>query len=206
MSKQVRLRRGTTADHSTFTGADGEITFDTDKKCLVIHDGATPGGTPLSGIAFLNGDQVFGGQIWTNGGTPGYGGSPGLVVANSASLNDTEISGMATLWGVERRPGSQGLLPYASTVDLSFSGGSLYQIGALTGNLTLTTSGRSYGRELMVSFYASGGTRTLTFPSDWIWVGGTAPASLASGKIALLTLLSTGTTNGSIIARYDVQS
>ncbi|MBI1178457.1 hypothetical protein GC207_13565 [bacterium] len=48
MPKQVRLRRGTTAQHATFAGALGEVTFDTDKKTLVCHDGATAGGFPLS--------------------------------------------------------------------------------------------------------------------------------------------------------------
>jgi len=47
MSKQLRLRRGTTAEHSEFTGAEGEITVDTDKDILVVHDGATAGGFPL---------------------------------------------------------------------------------------------------------------------------------------------------------------
>ncbi len=47
MSKQLRLRRGTTAEHSEFTGAEGEITVDTDKDTLVVHDGATAGGFPL---------------------------------------------------------------------------------------------------------------------------------------------------------------
>ena len=47
MPKQVKLRRGTTAQHATFTGALGEITVDTSKKTLVVHDGATAGGSPL---------------------------------------------------------------------------------------------------------------------------------------------------------------
>lgn len=47
MSKQVRLRRGTTAQHSSFTGAQGEVTVDTDKKVVVVHDGSTAGGTPM---------------------------------------------------------------------------------------------------------------------------------------------------------------
>ena len=47
MSKQVRFRRGTTAQHSTFTGAEAEITVDTTKNQLVVHDGATAGGVPL---------------------------------------------------------------------------------------------------------------------------------------------------------------
>ena len=48
MAKQLQLRRGTTSQHSTFTGANGEVTIDTDKKVLVVHDGATAGGIPLA--------------------------------------------------------------------------------------------------------------------------------------------------------------
>lgn len=47
MARQVQLRRGTTAEHSTFTGAVGEVTVDTDKDVVVIHDGSTAGGVPL---------------------------------------------------------------------------------------------------------------------------------------------------------------
>jgi hypothetical protein len=46
MSKQVRLRRGTTAQHASFTGALGEVTVDTDKGVTVVHDGSTAGGIP----------------------------------------------------------------------------------------------------------------------------------------------------------------
>lgn len=45
--KVIKARRGTTAQHSTFTGAQGEITVDTDKKTAVVHDGSTAGGFPL---------------------------------------------------------------------------------------------------------------------------------------------------------------
>lgn len=48
---QVQLRRGTTAQHSAFTGAVGEVTVDTDKHSLVVHDGATAGGFPVRGGA-----------------------------------------------------------------------------------------------------------------------------------------------------------
>ena len=47
MSKQVRFRRGTTAQHASFTGAEAEITVDTTKNVVVTHDGATAGGIPL---------------------------------------------------------------------------------------------------------------------------------------------------------------
>ena len=48
MSTQVQLRRGNTSQTSTFTGAVAEITVDTDKKTLVVHDGTTAGGIPLA--------------------------------------------------------------------------------------------------------------------------------------------------------------
>lgn len=47
MSTRVQRRRGTTAEHAAFTGALGEFTYDTDKKTVVVHDGATAGGFPL---------------------------------------------------------------------------------------------------------------------------------------------------------------
>jgi hypothetical protein len=47
MSKAVQRRRGTTAEHTTFTGALGELTVDTTKDTIVVHDGAAAGGYPL---------------------------------------------------------------------------------------------------------------------------------------------------------------
>jgi len=46
MAKKLQLRGGTTAQHSSFTGALREVTVDTDKDILVVHDGATAGGFP----------------------------------------------------------------------------------------------------------------------------------------------------------------
>ena len=51
MATQIQRRRGTTAQHSTFTGALGELTVDTDKKTVVVHDGSTAGGFPLAPLA-----------------------------------------------------------------------------------------------------------------------------------------------------------
>ena len=47
MSKLLQLRGGTTTEHATFTGALREVTVDTTKDTLVVHDGATAGGFPL---------------------------------------------------------------------------------------------------------------------------------------------------------------
>ena len=47
MAIQVQFRRGTTAEHSGFKGADGEVTVDTSLKTVVIHDALTNGGFPV---------------------------------------------------------------------------------------------------------------------------------------------------------------
>ena len=44
MSTEVKLRRGTSTEHETFTGASAELTVDTTEQELVLHDGVTPGG------------------------------------------------------------------------------------------------------------------------------------------------------------------
>lgn len=70
MAKQVQIRRGTTAQHASFTGAAGEVTANTTRKGLHVHDGSTAGGiiipnapealnqTHRSGTAGGTGDAV----------------------------------------------------------------------------------------------------------------------------------------------------
>ena len=48
MAKLLKLRRGTTTQHGSFTGAEGEVTIDTDKDTAVVHDGSTAGGRALA--------------------------------------------------------------------------------------------------------------------------------------------------------------
>ena len=48
MAKLLKLRRGTTTQHGSFTGAEGEVTIDTDKDTAVVHDGSTTGGRALA--------------------------------------------------------------------------------------------------------------------------------------------------------------
>jgi len=69
MATQVQLRGGTTTEHSTFTGAVREVTVDTDKDVLVVHDGSTAGGKPMlgSGGGTLTGDLSLGDGVKVNG-------------------------------------------------------------------------------------------------------------------------------------------
>jgi RNase P/RNase MRP subunit p29 len=48
MAFAFQRRRGTTTQHATFTGLAGELTVDTTKNTVVVHNGSTAGGFPLS--------------------------------------------------------------------------------------------------------------------------------------------------------------
>ena len=48
MAKLLKLRRGTTTQHASFTGAEGEVTVDITKDTAVVHDGSQAGGRPLA--------------------------------------------------------------------------------------------------------------------------------------------------------------
>ena len=48
MAKLLKLRRGSTSGHNSFTGAEGEVTVDITKDTAVVHDGSTAGGRPLA--------------------------------------------------------------------------------------------------------------------------------------------------------------
>jgi len=55
LAKQLQLRKGTTTEHNTFTGAVGEVTVDTTKDVPVVHDGVTVGGHPVAAKANTDG-------------------------------------------------------------------------------------------------------------------------------------------------------
>jgi len=61
MATAIQRRRGTTTQHNSFTGLAGEITIDTTKNTVVVHDGSTAGGIPLaksSEVSALGGADI----------------------------------------------------------------------------------------------------------------------------------------------------
>lgn len=55
MAGQLKLRRGTTSQLANYIGSEGELTYDTALKSLVLHDGVTLGGVK---IPYLSDDLV----------------------------------------------------------------------------------------------------------------------------------------------------
>ena len=86
VATQVKRRRGTTAENDAFTGAEGEITVDTEKHELRVHDGVTQGGFKIGGA----GGAMPVGAIFT---TPRTGTIEGAVEANGNPYNIADYSG-----------------------------------------------------------------------------------------------------------------
>ena len=53
MAIQIQLRQGTTTEHNTFTGAVGELTYDTELARLRVHNGTTVGGKVIVGTRIV---------------------------------------------------------------------------------------------------------------------------------------------------------
>lgn len=82
MARRIQFRRGTTTQHSIFTGAPGELTVDTDKNIIVVHDGVTPGGFPANRLDDVLGNVTFSGRMTITSGTPSTSVSTGSLVVN----------------------------------------------------------------------------------------------------------------------------
>ena len=69
MADQLQIRGGDTASNSTFTGAQRELSIDTSKNQLIVHDGATPGGHPIptASSPVFTGDAELGGDLTVSG-------------------------------------------------------------------------------------------------------------------------------------------
>lgn len=87
MSTEVRWRRGTTAENDDFTGAEAEITVDTERKELRVHDGSTKGGVAQLTETRLGTDED-------------------KVPTNADLLNSSSVSSSADADTVAKRDGS----------------------------------------------------------------------------------------------------
>ena len=95
MATTVQFRRGNTADNNNFTGKLGEITVDTDKWQLRIHDNVTVGGHVIS--AGSDNTNTNAGTVTSIGLS---GGSTGLLATTTGNVYSAiTSSGTFTLGG-----------------------------------------------------------------------------------------------------------
>jgi len=171
MAKLLKLRRGTTSQHSSFTGAEGEVTVDTDKDVLVVHDGSTAGGHPVAAQDMDNvpAGSILGTQLENSGVTAGqYGSSSAIPIVTVDA---------------------QGLVTAASTTAIdstTIANGTSNVAVANNGNITTTRSGTA--RHVVDD---AGVHVTGTFDATGALTAGSVNTSGALGCNGALSVVST---------------
>lgn len=147
----IKRRRGTTTQHASFVGLIGELTVDTDKNVIVVHDGATSGGHEMAdaGLTNVNLSTIFtagsGITITNNAGV--------LTFDNTNTADITEVAAGAGLTG----GGTAG----AVTLALNTTGVSANTYGDATTIPSITVD--TFGRVTNITTNAVAGVSNLTF-------------------------------------------
>ena len=97
MAKLLRLRRGTDVQHTTFTGAEGEVTVNTTNDSLHVHDGSTAGGTELAKADLSNVDGTLSNNLGFGDNVKATFGNGGdLEIYHESSTNNSIIKEKGT--------------------------------------------------------------------------------------------------------------
>ena len=163
MATQVQFRRGTTSEHSSFTGAVGEVTVDTTLDTIRVHDGSTAGGTRIAkfsevGVKVVGDDsatltitpddtlRIAGGDGITtstdSAGTLSIAASSDLVVNSLESTDSTTIT-------VKDNLAIQGKLIAEDSSVLNIDGG-ISVIGASEFSGPITSGGAVTGTSFVI--------------------------------------------------------
>ena len=215
MATQVQFRRGTTTQNNAFTGANGEISVDTDVKTIRLHDGVTGGGASImmnttTAQTALN--KTFStGSVWTGtavalayGGTgsslTGVAGAVAYSGASGLGLSAAGTSGQVLVSGGTNTPvwvNASSLTTGTSTVAVTatnIAGGSAGQliIQSDTGLSTFITAGAS-GTFLQ----SAGAGYAPTWAAGQVTIGSTVIAlgSSSTSLAGLNILTATGTSH-----------
>lgn len=144
MSIEVKLRRGTSAEHSSFTGANGEITIDTTLQTLRVHDGVTAGGTRIAkysdladaaNLLFVTTNIVPASNVSLDLGTSERAWRDLYLSGNTITIGNSTISTDAGAIAFQDTSGEQVQIS-ASTVKLG-TGNTAIILGSSSGNLSI---------------------------------------------------------------------
>lgn len=136
-------------------------------------------------------------------------------VVNDGNYGAITVSGGGLAWAVNpttinrsmliRPLAAQSALAYGANVVVDFNGDE-YKVLTLSGDVSFTSSNRGQAKSITVKIIGDGSLRTLSFPAGWVWLGDGEPASLASGKVGVLSITSFGNDEVDVIAVYSVQN
>lgn len=174
MAKQLQIRGGTTAQHSTFTGALREITVDTDKDVIVVHDGTTVGGFPLAKQTSV--DSKVAKVTSTDNAVVRFDGTTGAVQNSGVTIDD-----------------SGNLLLTSAAGGLGYGAGAGGTVTQLTSKSTDVTLNKPSGRITMHNASLAAGAsaqfvlyNSLITPTDMVYCQALTNASIYRVEVFLV--------------------
>jgi hypothetical protein len=213
MATQVQFRRGTTTQNNAFTGAVGEITYDTEVKTLRLHDGSTAGGgsvvTINAGAQTLTNKTMSTNSVW-QGTAVGlaYGGTNANITAAAGAV----VYSTSSALGVTSAGTSGQVLTSAGSSSPTWTSQSSLTVGTATTATTATNIAGGSAGQLIIqqdtnlsTFVSAGASGTIlqsqgagyapTWVSSQITIGSTA-VSVGSTSTSLAGLTSIDSTSG----------
>jgi hypothetical protein len=148
MPDQLQLRGGTTAQHASFTGASKEITVDTTKKTVVVHDGSTAGGNPVMREDGANSSLALGSAS-----------SPSLKWGSNSGLYAPSLGSVA----ISANGTGRFFINSIGNTEIISSGSIPLQVSA---SLPRIRSNDSDGTNLTADFYTSNGNAFIDSRND----------------------------------------
>ena len=159
MATQVQLRRGNTTQTNAFTGAVAEITIDTDKDTVVVHDGSTAGGFPLARESAVSANQIFAQAAFNTANasfqaanSAGSYANSSFAIANSTAaysntVNDTQNNSITSAFTTANSAGvyANGAFIAANTADNKATSAGVYANGAFIAANTADNKATSAG-------------------------------------------------------------
>ena len=124
------------------------------------------------------------------------------IAAGSTTTTINELT-LTDLKRIQRELGTT--LGTTGTIDLDFTTNELQLMPAMTGIVTFTGSNYVAGGSKTIRIIGGASAYAFVFPANWKFVN-TAPADLAIGKYAVLTLTSTTAADTGVIAAYAVEA
>ena len=188
MAQVLQLRRGTTAQNDAFTGAIAEVSVDTDKNFIRVHDGVTVGGHELgdafpstlpSAASVAGSDEVLvrqGGITKKATKTLVLNGIVDANIAAAAAIANTKLATISAAGKVSNSATTATSANTASAI-VARDASNNFSAGTITANLTGNASG-------------SAGTlatsRTISLTGD---VTGTTAAFNGSANVSAATTI-----------------
>ena len=183
MSKQVQIRRGSTSQHSSFTGVSGEITVDTDISTVRVHDNSLVGGHRLAKYVDLTTSNVTEGTnlYYTNARVYTAVTSNLALKANVVDLTTSNVTEGTNLYYTNARAHANIISTLQNVSNITLSANSIFT--SATSLSRIVNLGNTISFSNINLTFSSYFTANAAVNTTWAFVNASSASNVAQGFI-----------------------